>query len=910
MKRRLSATLMSQALVVALEAVIVITVVLVFAELFAQDRVFDSGDDKANYVENVLLQTVPVGGHWRRILDIWRAESVIGVSEPIALLLKLVLAETFGMRARTFVGAGVVCHAAACVFAARVAAQGHRLLDAASGAHERVSMAHAATAALLVGLHPLRVEPLAWASALPYHFSALFALWACGCHLRHRAGRLSPLPVPSPFGLWRLLSALCLVLSCSCKAAALGLGPFLVLADAVVVWEAAREVRTVRWALRALACILLDSASLVVASALSAHGALMASKGPGLHNSIALASFAKVLRASYMAALYIVQQLLPLDLCVLHAVPAEDVVPWDWRFGGALLLVVCASIAAPRFGARRAFAWFGYLALLLPTLGLVSEHVAELAADRYCHLACMVLGVPALAGGISSVAPRPGPLWVAGAAGAAAVEVAASREYLRFWRTPFATIEHSVRASPRFFRTRYIHGMDLWRAKRLPEAEAQLREAMRLNPFFVTSHFGLAQVLVSSGKAEEAIGAMRASLEHDPRMEYMRFNLASALARAGRLEEAVVEFEEVLRDAPQDADARRGLASAKRALGARARAEVYLSIVVATRNDDYAGRLEERLAAHVSLMHFQLSRACFSDAELLVVEWNPVVGRAPIRDLVLGALGEADAACAPSVRVLRVDSAVHAALVGEGLLGKGPMAEYHAKNLGIRRARGRFVACSNLDVVYSPALVRFLAMRGLREDSFYNAGLRFDTEWPQKPDDVGAYLQKLLQRASNDDLVVGTPYEKSLGNRPETSEQARRLFGSVCKAGDSGEGRMPGYWDFQAGDFVLAARSRWEEVLAYPELPWTFAVDSSILCKFFGRGLRNVVLLPPCVVVHQHHRIREHQQAFNGFGDSDTLCDAMKRDPSLRAHKSQRDPELWGLWNDSVVEVSDVVLQR
>jgi hypothetical protein len=47
--------------------------------------------------------------------------------------------------------------------------------------------------------------------------------------------------------------------------------------------------------------------------------------------------------------------------------------------------------------------WVGYLLLLLPTMGLVDEHVNAMAADRYSYIPSLLLGVPFTAVGSSLV---------------------------------------------------------------------------------------------------------------------------------------------------------------------------------------------------------------------------------------------------------------------------------------------------------------------------------------------------------------------------------------------------------------------------------------------------------------------------------------------------------------------------
>jgi len=234
------------------------------------------------------------------------------------------------------------------------------------------------------------------------------------------------------------------------------------------------------------------------------------------------------------------------------------------------------------------------------------------------------------------------------------------------------------------------------------------------------------------------------------------------------------------------------------------------------------------------------------------------------------------------------------------------MAEYFAKNLGIRHCRGRFVLVTNPDAVFSPHLITFLAGRTLRDTSFYTAGMRFDAQWPSRPTDPAKYLKKMMKRVRDDSKLMGTDYEKTLHHRPESHKPAVEAFGHICEGGDDGQGFIQGYWDFHAGDFVIAAKHSWEAIGGYPEVEWTFGVDSSALCKLFGRGLRNAALLPPCIVVHQHHRVRENPNARKVM-DPDQICEMSKKNPLQRFHPKQRSPEKWGIFKAKYITEVTIV---
>lgn len=60
--------------------------------------------------------------------------------------------------------------------------------------------------------------------------------------------------------------------------------------------------------------------------------------------------------------------------------------------------------------------------------------------------------------------------------------------------------------------------------------------------------------------------------------------------------------------------------------------EYYISIVIVTRSDDYAGDQRHRLQNMIDSTYV-LAMRTRTRIELLIVEWNPVIGRQRIKDI-------------------------------------------------------------------------------------------------------------------------------------------------------------------------------------------------------------------------------------------------------------------------------------
>ena len=144
----------------------------------------------------------------------------------------------------------------------------------------------------------------------------------------------------------------------------------------------------------------------------------------------------------------------------------------------------------------------------------------------------------------------------------------------------------------------------------------------------------------------------------------------------------------------------------------------YLSVVLATRNDDHGGNPLWRLQAFIDTFDAQCRRTGL-DAEVIIVEWNPPAGRARLIDILPL---PRHPACA--YRFVEVPPELHATLSHADAL---PLFQMIAKNVGIRRAQGAFVLATNIDIIFSNELVEFMARRELAPGFLYRID-RHDVE--------------------------------------------------------------------------------------------------------------------------------------------------------------------------------------
>src|SRR5262245_38497048 len=126
----------------------------------------------------------------------------------------------------------------------------------------------------------------------------------------------------------------------------------------------------------------------------------------------------------------------------------------------------------------------------------------------------------------------------------------------------------------------------------------------------------------------------------------------------------------------------------------------HLSVVAVSRNDDHGGDLHARMQHFVNGFIAQCRKHSLN-AELILVEWNPPVERPPLEDSL-----EWPADFGPvSVRVVTVPPRLHASLPHARSLALFQMI---GKNVGIRRARGRYILATNIDILLDDATVLYL----------------------------------------------------------------------------------------------------------------------------------------------------------------------------------------------------------
>ncbi|KAG0183391.1 hypothetical protein DFQ29_005767 [Apophysomyces sp. BC1021] len=229
----------------------------------------------------------------------------------------------------------------------------------------------------------------------------------------------------------------------------------------------------------------------------------------------------------------------------------------------------------------------------------------------------------------------------------------------------------------------------------------------------------------------------------------------------------------------------------------------YLSVVLVTRMDDYAGNQHHRLQNFIDSTYL-LAEHTKEKIELLMVEWNPPKDKRRVIDTFRFRRSKY-----LKYRIITISKELHDVVPN---IGNAPLHEFEGKNAGIRFARGEFVVCTNQDDIWSHNFHKAVKSRVFKKNFIY------------------------LQHQDHHNILDAQTYGEYELPEPYAVTPQNYLF-----VGD------------QAGDFTMAHRDTWKVPRGYRETGGVAWMDIEFIATATWTFDIPVVHSPRGFACHQEH---------------------------------------------------------
>jgi protein O-mannosyl-transferase len=539
----------------AARAVLVVVVWMSFSPIL--DNGWIDIDDPQNFLQNHAYR----GLGWEQVRSAFTTDR-LGVYQPVASLLLSVQYTLGGMNPRGYHATSLFLHIFNAMFlhAAVLAILKRCRPRWASPANGLVVWISGLAVALFVA-HPLRTEPVAWATSQLYLVCGLFFLSAILAYLRAHPDaettRVQWLAASYGLSLLAMLSMPGTVV----------LPLLFILLDYYPIGRA----KSGRWLGSTARHMIPEKLPLLLPMCWVMLMAYWAKQTNSTLNLLATDGlWARVAQACHGIWWYLIQSVAPFGVSAYYPRPVGGFnSPW---FVGLAALLVAATVAVLVFARRfpwLAAAWMAYLLILGPHLGLIRIG-NTIAADRYCYLGLMVWTV-VLAAALMTLADwirsrshtRLAYAFAAGGLILISGCVVMSRAQSRLWGSSVALWSESVRLYGWSDGPHALLGTALGEAGRFQEAVAELEFALTVRPDSAWTRTNLAAALEGTGDYAGAIVTYARVLASSPGNAVFHMNLGAALAHEKRYEDAIRHYEEGLRIQPNVPELQRLLGTAK-----------------------------------------------------------------------------------------------------------------------------------------------------------------------------------------------------------------------------------------------------------------------------------------------------------------------------------------------------------
>lgn len=410
-------------------------------------------------------------------------------------------------------------------------------------------LAAAALAACVFGIHPLRVESVAWIAERRDVLSGFFYVAAVACYVRYAATVSGAVGIHEDVRSHTLARCyyvasvmLCLV-SLLAKASAMTIPLVLLILDVFPLRRLKRGANGRRGRNR---LIWLDKIPFVVLAVAAGVVAWYAQATGGAMHSFAEHDFSsRMAQASYGLVFYLWKTVWPTGLGPLYEIPHRTIL-MGAMFWTSLVVVAAVVVFAIRAAHKRPAipaALGAYFVIVAPVLGF-AQNGPQLVADRYSYLPC--LGLAALAGAALLAALRSDSWWQHGHRRSGLMLIVGvvvawlahqTMNQSEHWLSPLHLWARGVAISPDS-PIANINYADALAVLDMPSAvdaaERFYKKGLSINPKDTVGLHHYADLLRRTGRKQKAITLYLQALAIDPTRDRACFSLGRSFVDVGQ----------------------------------------------------------------------------------------------------------------------------------------------------------------------------------------------------------------------------------------------------------------------------------------------------------------------------------------------------------------------------------------
>lgn len=282
--------------------------------------------------------------------------------------------------------------------------------------------------------------------------------------------------------------------------------------------------------------------------------------------------------------------------------------------------------------------------------------------------------------------------------------------------------------------------------------------------------------------------------------------------------------------------------------------EYYLSIVATSRNDNHGGDLNKRTSAFLSSIYYQAKRTKLK-VEVILVEWNPPQDKALLNEVLPKATDNEFV----SLKYIIVPKEIHNSYPNSP---KIPLYQMIAKNVGIKRAKGEFILCTNIDIIFSNECFDEFAKKDLKANNFYRANrcdipsdvLNIENEEERLEYGRNSILKRIGKTQGHEAIFLFPFFKSIIYKFTRISFILNRILLFLWKKSNKGE--FPFFIiDFDAcGDFTLMSKQDWIDIEGYNELDmYSIHIDSMALWAACALGKKQQIFSQEKCIYHIYH---------------------------------------------------------